>query len=46
MLGLRPEQKLEICRRVISDNFDITEADLLRERYRRERYLLHFEIIL
>ena len=37
MLGLPVLQKIQIVRRVIDDGYDVTEADVLRERFRKER---------
>ena len=37
MLALPVPQKLQIVRRVIEDSYDVTEADVLRERFRKER---------
>ena len=37
MLGLLVPQKLQIVRRVVEDSYDVTEADVLRERFRKER---------
>ena len=39
MLVLRPEQKLQVVQRVIDNDYDITEANELRERFRKERLL-------
>ena len=37
MLGLPVPQKIQIVRIVIEDGCDVTEADVLRERFRKER---------
>ena len=36
MLGLPVPQKMQIVRRVIEGGYDVTEADGLRERFRKE----------
>ena len=40
LLGLPLEQKLEVMRHAIETEYDIVSANELREKFRRERYLI------
>ena len=38
LLGLRAEEKIMVAKKVIRDDYDLTRANALRERFRKERY--------